>query len=1089
MSIINKIEHIFSTVLTTLAMTAALTGCADELMCESAEIPDTDVEIRGEVMYKPLVQTKVQTRANAPGGAEYKGIKSLYVFFFDSEKKIVEEYSGDIKDFTSASSESATLERVIFKKKVKAGQYYVYAVANIPDDKKSELEKVANVDSLRKFKLSWDDDIKKDLEMFGVFKQVGKQDGKEDSPTSGNEDFEADELVTITPDNNSLLSWARRAVSKVTVDFNGDKLKDGVMVYIKNAVLKNLPSGAFLGAPSRIDSDIFNIAVNAADTIVYGTGDSHEMWPKVEKGQTFSPKEIWQDSGIEKFHDENAKALPCYENLQGEPEGKSKLQDRNGDGIIDSEVCDGVENGTYLEVEGYYVAKRPEYKSEGKIIYRFMLGQNAVNNFDLIRNHHYKVTMNFKGYGNDVDWHIEYAEKYLDVSYPEDVNYRGKFFTPDADYNIPNGGHAFSEKNIITVTSFGTDGKKNTWIEPKQIECAYYKYENGNWVADKSVNWLTMTESELSEDNMRKQYTFVASKTDSIIINMNELLSKQPAVNGSKESPYNLSGENGGMAIKNTANCYIVGAPGWYCFPLVYGNAITGGGTNSAAYASKNIVNHLNNNITSPFIKDNGVNLNADNVSVEIIWRDDENIIRRTTDGGTLEYDEKLFNGKGGIKFYIEPGDITECNAVIALIDKNAKEDEFVKYFRDYWPYKWLHQWHNDENYREMGSTKAIWSWHIWVTRFGFEEFGKDIPVVNHEGKKFDVMPVNLGWCSGGREFRYYKPRKCEITFKIEDQEIKRTIIQYPHLLLPRGNHPYYQWGRKDPFVGTNKLWENKYRWSTIVDGSDFYYRDSTSSASRPTFLYYNEPDSDFVGNDGRNDRRKNTKDCLDVLVKNPDKWHDCWHGTTTTDPGASLNYFTLNDSPDDLWLCNGYKTVYDPCPPGYEVGRRAFTGFTTDGEDQETPEKWNDVLESNMEQDYYDYDKGTEKKPHPINSYVIELYTDTRKLQSIAFPITGYRDWDAWAEIIHFPPTVEQLGKDPKLASRGFVWTSEAMDKTTSFYLALERQDMIENNWRERGGNGDGFMWINPRGGAPNTDGMAVRPVAIESMKKILNK
>ena len=56
-----------------------------------------------------------------------------------------------------------------------------------------------------------------------------------------------------------------------------------------------------------------------------------------------------------------------------------------------------------------------------------MLGNNATNNFDLVRNHHYKITMNFKDYGNDIDWHIEYAEKYLDVTYPEDVNYQGKF--------------------------------------------------------------------------------------------------------------------------------------------------------------------------------------------------------------------------------------------------------------------------------------------------------------------------------------------------------------------------------------------------------------------------------------------------------------------------------------------------------------------------------------------------------------------------------------------------------------------------------------------------------------------------------------
>ncbi len=43
--------------------------------------------------------------------------------------------------------------------------------------------------------------------------------------------------------------------------------------------------------------------------------------------------------------------------------------------------------------------------------------------------------MNFKGYGNDIDWHIEYAEKYLDATYPHDVNYKGEFFVPSLDYS------------------------------------------------------------------------------------------------------------------------------------------------------------------------------------------------------------------------------------------------------------------------------------------------------------------------------------------------------------------------------------------------------------------------------------------------------------------------------------------------------------------------------------------------------------------------------------------------------------------------------------------------------------------------------
>lgn len=39
-----------------------------------------------------------------------------------------------------------------------------------------------------------------------------------------------------------------------------------------------------------------------------------------------------------------------------------------------------------------------------------MLGQNDTYDYNTIRNHHYKVTLGFRGYANQPDWHIEYME-------------------------------------------------------------------------------------------------------------------------------------------------------------------------------------------------------------------------------------------------------------------------------------------------------------------------------------------------------------------------------------------------------------------------------------------------------------------------------------------------------------------------------------------------------------------------------------------------------------------------------------------------------------------------------------------------------
>lgn len=1014
-----KHSILFSIILASMAMIAALAGCTDDLLRQQ-DIPDVDVEINADVIFKPFLATEVKTRtrAMAPEGAEFTGIKSLYVLFFTSDGEYKSEYSGYV-DFTPHPSDGATHEHVTFKKTVHAGRYYIYAVANISEEDRVRLEGIRTIEALKEMKVTWSDDISKDIEMFGVF----RNDGVGTAPD--NEGFEADELVTVTPVTNDIHSWVRRAESKVTVDFDGTGLKDGVTVYIKEARLKDVADGALLcAAPSRIGANDIGKFENPKYSITYGEGQNHTGWPSVTRTHTFSPKDIWGDQSAGSFHSDNARALPCYENMQGEPEGKSKLQDSDGDGIIDSEFPkDGVDNGTYLEVEGYYVANRPEYKSQGKIKYRFMLGKDAVKNFDLVRNHHYKITMRLKDYGNDVDWHIEYEEQYLDATFPDDVNYQGKFLQTDYDYNnMPNHGHTFSDQNTITLTSFKTDGTNKDWIEP-EITYTYYSHNDrtGGWDTDNTTaGWLTTTPGDEIKDGQR-QYTFVASMANPTSKKIKDSFpSKGPGV-----SPYNLSGIDGGSTVYNTANCYMVGAPGEYCFPLVYGNAITDGKTNGEAYASEHIVNHLNNNIKKPYIKDNaGINLDPSNVEVRLIWQDAENLIS-TTD---LVYDPNMFDKKGGIKFKI--GTISEGNAVIALIDKSAKEDDFVKIDRG-------------SVYGTGGSTRAIWSWHIWVTRFGFD-FGADTRITNHEGLQYDVLPVNLGWCAGDTPIKYYPRRKCEIKFKIGDHELVRTIEQYPHIVLPRGDHPYYQWGRKDPFVGTNVAGGNKVRW--IHDGTRYEIWGDTYNPPR---LYEDPP---IFKN---NTTRKHTKDCLDALVKNPDKWHNApREHNDPKDPKS--DFHSINQSYDDLWSNGGAKTVYDPCPPGYQVtSYRPFSGFTTTGRDEVVGIHWNDVLERDMlPKDYY---------TGSINSQVLAFYTDARKIQSITFPVSGYRDFDQRAGVVSYP--------SGSYYGEGFVWFNEAKDGTNSYHLKFRRNDLT-GGWEWRGAIVAFFEKFY------NTDGFGIRPV-----------
>ena len=53
-----------------------------------------------------------------------------------------------------------------------------------------------------------------------------------------------------------------------------------------------------------------------------------------------------------------------------------------------------------------------------------MLGKDEKTDYNAERNHHYKLTLKFKNYANDADWHIEYEHKRgILVASPQFISY------------------------------------------------------------------------------------------------------------------------------------------------------------------------------------------------------------------------------------------------------------------------------------------------------------------------------------------------------------------------------------------------------------------------------------------------------------------------------------------------------------------------------------------------------------------------------------------------------------------------------------------------------------------------------------------
>lgn len=358
--------------------------------------------------------------------------------------------STDPNDTGSHKAESET-QKATFTLPVSLpyGNYKMYAVANVDLSKYADEIAASDnpIETLQNIQLTWNSEkVAENNQMFGYFTTYNETDNGK------SKGFDAP-LVTIASKTVSLRAWLKRAASKVTIAFDGTGLKENIYIYLISAQIKDIPKKCLLGAD--------NVPGNGMDKSGYmGEDDSAEDYPLIYNGQSISynsdytfdgndentamfnenwPATITSGAPIFGFkgrvtgttqeqivaqHGEDVNALYFYENMQGEglpgtESDKHQVVDRdnvdktkptypNGGNKDDSAFKDAKPYGSYIEVKAYYISNNRNDVTRGFITYRFMLGKDTHLDYNAERNHHYKLTMRFKGYANDVDWHIEY---------------------------------------------------------------------------------------------------------------------------------------------------------------------------------------------------------------------------------------------------------------------------------------------------------------------------------------------------------------------------------------------------------------------------------------------------------------------------------------------------------------------------------------------------------------------------------------------------------------------------------------------------------------------------------------------------------
>lgn len=306
-----------------------------------------------------------------------------------------------LKDFTPVSGET----------------YYVCVTANVdvPEANYQTLH------ALKDYTVTWKaNDIPSNSQMFGMFSTDEKQ-------------VEGAPITYQTGVTTRLHAWLVRCASKVTVSFNTDQLNDDVWIYLHSVTIHNVARTCHLryGNVPSTESDVLHdgesIMYAPAGSNYDNAGDEFENWPVLVRGT----------GSYGSDHSETAEAMFFYENLQGS--GKDKNQRDVDHPTKDGEVShpggvtegnygwrDEKPYGTYIEVEAFYRSDVRGNEGKGKILYRFQLGLDSFKDYNSFRNHHYKLTLNFRGNANDVDWHIDYqpeSENQIYVPHPFYISY------------------------------------------------------------------------------------------------------------------------------------------------------------------------------------------------------------------------------------------------------------------------------------------------------------------------------------------------------------------------------------------------------------------------------------------------------------------------------------------------------------------------------------------------------------------------------------------------------------------------------------------------------------------------------------------
>ena len=412
-----------------------------------------------------------------------------------------------------------------------------------------------------------------------------------------------------------------------------------------------------------------------------------------------------------------------------------------------------------------------------------------------------------------------------------------------------NGG-----STTCTIKSYSTlTTSSNSTTVPSPWTSEFVEEDgNGGYRIVEQPEWITISQTTGTGGTATSQIVINVAPQEMILTTPHDDALKAAApVTG----VYDLS-TAGGTESMNTANCYIVNAPGTYSLPLVYGNAIKNNNSNPEAYTqplsqlSGKFVNHRNAAITDPYIYNNA-NCVPDNAVLS--WQDAENLVTNV----------RLNSEKTEILFDVEATSIKQGNAVISIRD---------------------------------ASNTVMWNWHIWVTDY---KLGDRLTTLNVNQKDHYIMPNCLGFCYNPTE--YYPKSKAILKFTQTDvnKDYFVTIVRNGSS-TEWGHSTIYQWGVPCPMLPGSAV-----RGATGNECNKIWY-DASGIAHTENF-------PKLSGGNSIANRIKKPVGIINSFSNSYGSTSNMWNAALIYDSGRGESYYTAETNVQK-------KTIYDPCPPGYTI-------------------------------------------------------------------------------------------------------------------------------------------------------------------------